>query len=104
MNGACFKARLAGDEKIEVGSTKLNHLGEDAPILQLSIEGYLSLVDRLSGASSGDHAEFELTNKPTGDVDIRSTMTGVQLRFDSDEVGALVRATRGGDLLPLGET
>lgn len=101
VNGACFKVRLVGDARVEIGSTKLTHLGDEEPTILASVASYLTLTDQLAGASPPDqNLDIDVTLTASGEAILRSRHTGVAIQYDADEVNALAEATRRGEMLP----
>jgi hypothetical protein len=92
--------RLDGEDAA-VRDSKQREMGEAQPIIELSTERFLVFQDELLGlAPAGSNGEIVVDELGHGWVAFRSLSTGVQLRYDADELNAFVEGVRAGEFRP----
>jgi len=98
--GMCVEALIIGAQAA-LRDSKQNELGALQPIIELSTARFLVFQDELLGlAPLGSNGEIAVDELDDGWVAFRSLSTGVELRYDADELSAFIDGVRAGEFRP----
>ncbi len=100
LSNGCVEVCSLDGLYFAVRDTKQNHMGPEQPILILSRDAFAGLLSQMIRSTSQGTPSTRTTRTTDGTTTIRSLDTGVELRFDQDEIDAFVAGIKAGEFTP----